>query len=117
MSAGMRGTLMGLLLLDLAMGGLAFAALWFWRRQYQASLARREMEITRRHADRIQAVLDTAFDAILTFDHRGVVRTANRAAESLLGRTAGELAGTALQNHVHWGDGGELPSPGTVTLA
>ncbi len=94
MMAGMSRTLYGLLLLDLGMLVLAIAAFWFWRRQYATGLAQREIEITRRHAERVQALFDNAFDAIVTFGADGRVRSANRAAERLFGRTAAEM-----QNH------------------
>ena len=85
---GMRATLYGLLVLDLAMALLALGGLWFWRRTYASGLARREMEVTRRHADRVQAVFDTAFDVIITFGLDGRVQTANRAAERMFGLSA-----------------------------
>jgi signal transduction histidine kinase/DNA-binding response OmpR family regulator len=93
---GMRGTLVGLLVLDVAMLLLSLGALWFWRRQYQGGIARREMELTRRHAARVQAVFDTAFDAIVTLDAEGRLRTANRAAEVLFARTVAEMQDAAL---------------------
>jgi len=94
MMAGMDQILYGLLVLDLGMLVLAFAAFWFWRRQYAAGLARREVEITRRHAERVQALFDNAFDAIVTFGVDGRVRSVNRAAENLFGREA-----SAMLNH------------------
>lgn len=94
MMAGMDQILYGLLVLDLGMLVLAVAAFWFWRRQYAAGLARREVEITRRHAERVQALFDNAFDAIVTFGMDGRVRGVNPAAEKLFGRPA-----AAMLNH------------------
>jgi PAS domain S-box-containing protein len=94
MMAGLDRTLYGLLMLDLGMVVLALAAFWFWRRQYASGLARREIEITRRHAERVQALFDNAFDAIVTFGADGRVRSVNMAAERLFGRRAVEM-----QNH------------------
>jgi PAS domain S-box-containing protein len=94
---GMRGTLVGLLILDLAVVAGAILALWFWRRQYRSGLAAREIEVTRRHAERVQSVFDTAFDAILTFDRGGVIRTVNRAAERLFSHSDVEIEGQPIQ--------------------
>jgi PAS domain S-box-containing protein len=93
---GMRGTLVGLLILDLAAFAVAVLALWFWRRQYRSGLAAREIEVTKRHAERVQSVFDTAFDAILTFDRGGVIRTVNRSAEHLFGHEYAEIEGQPI---------------------
>src|SRR5205085_9474034 len=111
---GMRGALTGLLVMDLAVLTLALIGLWVWRRQYSSGLARHEMEVTRRHAERVQAVFDTAFDAIVTFDRHCRVRSVNRAAEALTGRGATDLGGQPLQRFLMWGPSGtpsqELPA-------
>ena len=120
---GMRGTLAGLLVLDLAMIAAATGAIWFWRRQYKSGLAEREMQVTRRHAERNQAVLDTAFDAILTFDRQGRIRTSNRGAERLFGLGAAGLEGQPIQRFLRGvrpetGDDAGAPDPeraGVVT--
>ena len=44
-------------------------------------------------AARRRAVLDVAFDSVLTMDDRGVVLSANRAAERLFGYTAADMVG------------------------
>ena len=84
---GLRDTTRGLVLFDvaLAIGMLAVAIVW--RRTYTNALTRQAMDITSRHARRVQAVFDNAFDAIFTFDRAGRIRTVNRAAEQLFGRT------------------------------
>ncbi len=112
---GMRNTLIGLLVLDLAMFLASITAFWFWRRQYLGGLAQREMEITRRHAARVQAVFDNAFDAIVTLDAAGRVRNVNRAAEALLGRSIAELRDAPLERFLHPGpfEAG-APTAGTV---
>ncbi len=94
---GMRGTLIGLLVLDLAFLALGIAALWFWRRQYRSGLAEREVEVTRHHAERVQSIFDTAFDAIVTFDRKGRIRTVNRAAERLFGHAAADMEQQPIQ--------------------
>ena len=99
--AGLRGTLVGLLAIDLAMLLLAAAGVWLWRRQYQSGLAKRESEITRRHAARVQSIFDTAFDAILTFDREWRVVTLNRAGATLFGRAAEEMVGQPFQRFLH----------------
>jgi PAS domain S-box-containing protein len=100
MMAGMSRTLYGLLLLDLGMLVLAVAAFWFWRRQYASGLARREIEITRRHAERVQGLFDNAFDAIVTFGLNGRVLSVNRAAERLFGRTAAEMQDHPIRQYL-----------------
>jgi PAS domain S-box-containing protein len=116
---GMRGTLIGLLILDLAVLAVAIVAVWFWRRQYVSGLAEREVEVTKRHAERVQSVFDNAFDAIITFDRGRRLRSVNRAAESLFGRPAAELEGQPLQRFLRAfpGDepGGAEPGTGVVT--
>ncbi len=107
----------GLIALDFAMVMLVAAALVFWRRQYESGLAHREIEVTRRHANQIQAVFDNAFDAILTFDRRGVIRTANPAAEKIFRRPCGELYGRPVGSILRSEDDRgafRLPAPGHV---
>jgi len=41
--------------------------------------------------DHLQAIWDSAFDAIITIDHRGLIKTANRATEKMFGYAAAEL--------------------------
>jgi len=121
LGAGLRGMLYGLLAFDLALLALAIGALWLWRRQFKAGLAQREAEVTRHHAQRVQAVFDTAFDAIVTFDHTGHVRTLNRAAQALFDRTSAEVDGQPIHRFLQWGTSGrastELPPTGTVLRA
>jgi PAS domain S-box-containing protein len=121
--ADLRGKLLQLLLMDLALILCIVAGTWLWRRQYTLGLARHETEVTQRHAARVQAVFDTAFDAILTFDADGRVRTVNRAAERLFGRLAAELDGQPLHRLLRWGTPGgraranPLPTAGVVCIA
>ena len=118
--AEMRSVLAGLLLFDCAVAATGVILFTLWRRRYAQDLAAREIEVTRRHAQRVQAIFDTAFDAILTFDHDQRVRTANRAAERLFGRSATDLEGSRLDGILRGGDGqipGALPPPGTVGVA
>jgi len=121
MVAGLRKTVGGLLTLDLAIAVLTVAGLWWWRRQYVAGIARREIEITRQHAERLTAVFDTAFDAIFTFDRTACVRSVNRAAERLFGLPAAEIIDLPLHRFLDWGAPGraasELPTPGAVCRA
>ena len=81
LTEGMRVTVYGLLVFDIALLLLAGIAFWLWRRQYKYGLAQREREVTHRHAERVRAVFDTAFDTIVTFDVAGRVRSVNRAAD------------------------------------
>ena len=91
--SGLRASVVGLLALDVAMLLLGAGAIWYWRRQYRSALARREHEVARRHAARIHAVFDTAFDAILTFNREWRVVTVNRSGAALFGRTESEMEG------------------------
>ena len=120
MLAALRGTILGLLALDLTMVALAVAGFWLWRKQYRRGLARREAMVTQRHNQRVQSILDTAFDAILTFDRNGHVLGVNHAAERLFGRPGADLEGQPLQRFLHplgaQGAGAfVLPTPGTMT--
>ncbi len=121
LTQGMGVTLWGLLVFDGALVVLGLSAFWFWRRQYKAGLARREVEVTRRNAERVRAVFDNAFDTILTFDRGGRVRTVNRAALDLFGRPAEELEGQPVHRFLQWGPAGrpgtDLPPVGTVVRA
>ena len=121
LTQGMGITLYGLLAFDLALLLLVASGVWFWRRQYRTGLAQREAELTRRHAERVRAVFDTAFDAIVTFDGAGHIRSVNRAAQDLFGRPAGELDGQPVHRFLQWGAAGrptaELPPSGTVVRA
>ena len=114
----MRGTAQGLMLLDIVLL-LGFGLLGYvWRRVYRAGLERRETEITQRHAERVQAIFDTAFDAIFTFDRHGRIRTVNRAASILFGRAAVDMDNQPLQRFLTWGEDGHqsaLPQPGSVS--
>jgi PAS domain S-box-containing protein len=116
--AGMRDTSRGMILIDLAIliGLLAIGVVW--RRLYTSALASQAVELTERHARRVQAVFDNAFDAIFTFDRSGHVRSANRAAALLFGRPAAELDGEPVGRFLRWGgaDAAALPLPGTVGL-
>jgi PAS domain S-box-containing protein len=102
MLAGMRMTLLGLLVLDIGVALLVALAGWLWRRQYYALTAEREMAMTARQAERIQGVFDNAFDAIISFDVNGRVHTVNRAAERLLQRSSTEMIGRPLTQFLHW---------------
>ncbi len=123
MLAELRHTVIRLLMLDLALILSVGVVAWVWRRQYVSGLARHEVRLVNRHAGRIQAVLDTAFDAIITFDSGGRVRTVNRAAEDMLGQPADLLDGQPLHRFLHWGAGAHrarqnaLPTPGVVCVA
>lgn len=115
--AGMSSVRQALVSLDLILAAVFFAIMLVWRRSYTTGLARREVEITERHARRLQAILDTAFDAIFTFDRIGRVKSANRAAEALVGLPSSALENQPIQRILAWGVSGKplaLPHSGTV---
>ncbi len=117
LESGSSNVLAGLIALDVAMVLMVAAAVTFWRRQYETGLSRRELEVTKRHANQIQAVFDNAFDAILTFDRHGTIRTANPAAEKIFQRPCDELRGLPLAKIVRSEDDRGhflLPAPGRV---
>jgi len=109
--ADLRGTLILLALVDTMILVASIFAAWFWRRQYARGLARQELVVTERHAVRVQAIFDTAFDAIVTFDRSGRIRTANRAAERLFGHSAAELDGQPLHRLLRWETPAGAPAP------
>ncbi len=47
--------------------------------------------------EHLQAIWDSAFDAIITIDGRGLIETANRAAEKMFGYTSAELLGQNIK--------------------
>ncbi len=112
MLAGMRLTLLGLLLLDVVVGLLGVGVMLLLRRQFRAQVAEREAAIAGRLAERLQAILDSAFDAILSLDREGRVLTSNRAAERLFGRQAKELIGQPMSGMLAW-QGGAPPAAGS----
>ena len=117
LTSGMSSVRQALVSLDLILAGVFFALALMWRRSYTSGLERREVEITERHSKRLQAILDTAFDAILTFDRIGRVRSANRAAEELVGLPIAALENQPIQRILVWGVAGRalaLPQSGAV---
>ncbi|MFI5370330.1 MAG: response regulator [Candidatus Eisenbacteria bacterium] len=119
--ADMRGIVDRLLLLDGALVIAAVLAAWLWRRNFESGLASHERRVTVKHAERVQAIFDTAFDAIITFDREGVVRTANRAAETMFRRGADDLVSQPLGRLLRWAPAtgataGGLPAVGVVCV-
>ena len=120
--SGLRNTITKLLAMDFAILLVAALIIWQWRRSYTRGLAKHEMRVTHRHAERVQAIFDTAFDAIVTFDRAGRVRTVNRAGEELFGRTAANMEGQPLHRILRWSGPNEvqeheLPTSGVVRIA
>ena len=113
---GLHDTTQGLLMLDIALAIGLFAIAVVWRRTYTNALTRQAMDLTGRHARRVQAVFDNAFDAIFTFDRAGRIRTVNRAAEHLFGRAPEDLESRSVHRVLLWGGDGSamLPAPGSV---
>ena len=114
---GMASMRQSLISLDLILAGVFFAIVLVWRRSYTRGLARHELQLTERHARGVQAILDTAFDAILTFDRIGRLKSANRAAITLVQQSDTELENQPIQRILTWGAAGRplsLPQTGAV---
>ncbi|MFP6847099.1 MAG: PAS domain S-box protein [Pseudomonas sp.] len=54
----------------------------------------RQLQASEQH---LRSIFDTALDAIMTIDHTGIIRSANRAAERLFGWPLDELIGLSLR--------------------
>lgn len=65
-------------------------------RDLEAQVAAQTAEL-RDQSSRLRAILETALTAIITADHKGVIRSANSAAERIFGYPAGELAGQSVK--------------------
>jgi PAS domain S-box-containing protein len=50
----------------------------------------------RDNEERLQAILDTATDAIITIDHRGIIQSANAATAKMFGYTLDEMIGQSV---------------------
>jgi PAS domain S-box-containing protein len=117
---GIQTTLGALITLDLGVLLLAGSVAWFWRRRQAQGLMEREMTVAREQSARIQALFDNAFDAIVFFDGRGRVMSANRAALVMFQREDHEMLGMPIQSFLRWGVAGrpgafEPMTLGTVT--
>jgi PAS domain S-box-containing protein len=56
---------------------------------------RAEQELQERD-ERLQAILNTAADAIITIDHRGIIQSVNAATERMFGYSAAEMIGQSV---------------------
>jgi PAS domain S-box-containing protein len=120
MLAPMASIRRALVSVDLILAFLFVAIVFGWRRSYTSAVSRRESELTERHARRLHSMLDTAFDAIFTFDKDGHVRSANRAAEAMVGQPAEVILELPIKKLLHWGQAGRstaLPQTGAVVTA
>jgi PAS domain S-box-containing protein len=118
---GIRIVVLRLLVLDVTLVVLASLLLWQLRRSWREGMARTLRRVTKRHAERVQAIFDSTFDAIVTYDGNGRIQTVNRAAELLFGRNAEEIEGLPLHGILRWSIDGrtapELPASGVVWSA
>jgi PAS domain S-box-containing protein len=120
MLAPMASIRQALVSADVILAFIFVAIVVVWRRSYASAMSRREVELTERHARRLHSMLDTAFDAIFTFDKMGRVRSANHAAEALVGQPAEVLVELPIKKLLHWGQAGRsaaLPQTGAVVTA
>ncbi len=63
------------------------------RNEELETLVAQRTHVLKEKNEHLQAIWDSAFDAIITIDHRGRIETANRAAERMFGYTSAELLG------------------------
>lgn len=63
------------------------------RRQAEERALLETKDSLRDREGRLQAILNTAADAIITIDHRGLIQSVNAAAERMFGYTAAEMIG------------------------
>jgi len=87
------------------------------RKRGEEALRKSEEELRQRvkelidTEERIRGVIDTAMDAIVTIDERGILQTFNPAAERLFGRSAAEMIGLSIQQlmpDLEWSQRGEI---------
>jgi PAS domain S-box-containing protein len=117
MLAPMASIRQALVSVDVILGFLFLVVVLAWRRSYTSAISRRENELTERHARRLHAMLDTAFDAIFTFDKSGRVRSVNRAAEAMIGQPEKVILELPIKKILHWGQAGRstaLPQTGAA---
>jgi PAS domain S-box-containing protein len=117
MLAPMASIRQALVSVDVILAFIFVGIVLVWRRSYTSAMSRREVELTERHARRLHSMLDTAFDAIFTFDRDGRVRSANRAAEAMVGQPAEVILELPIKKLLHWGEAGRgtaLPQTGAV---
>ena len=71
---------------------------WAARLEAEAAEQRRQLEAQlRKNEARLQAILDTAVDGILTIDQHGIIETCNPAAAKMFGYAASELLGKNIK--------------------
>ena len=117
MLAPMASIRQALVSVDLILAFIFVVIVFVWRRAYTSAMSQREIELTDRHARRLHAMLDTAFDAIFTFDRDGRVRSVNRAGEAMVGQPAQVILELPIHKLLHWGQAGPstaLPQTGAV---
>src|SRR5262245_1353887 len=117
MLASMASIRQALVSADLILVCLFVAIVVVWRRSYTSFMTRHEVELTDRHAKRLHSILDTAFDAIFTFDKDGRVRSVNRAAEAMVGQPASVILELPIHKLLHWSSASpssRLPQTGAV---
>jgi PAS domain S-box-containing protein len=64
--------------------------------QLAKAVARRTAEVKERE-DRLRAIVDSAFSAVITIDYRGIIEGVNQTAERMFGYTAAEMIGQNIK--------------------
>jgi len=74
-------------------GALLAQGIIMWRLLFVRERRRRAEELLRESGNRLQAILDTAVEGIITFTDRGLIESVNAAGVTLFGYAAAELIG------------------------
>jgi PAS domain S-box-containing protein len=66
------------------------------RRQAEGRLLWKTQHSLRNREERLQAILDSTIDSIITIDHQGIIQSVNPGAEQMFGYAASEMVGQSV---------------------